>query len=31
MSERVEFECNGGLVEVDVEPGESLLSVLRDR
>ena len=31
MSERVEFECNGDLVEVDVEPGESLLSVLRER
>ncbi|HEY3833703.1 MAG TPA: 2Fe-2S iron-sulfur cluster-binding protein [Acidimicrobiia bacterium] len=31
MSERVEFECNGDPVEVDVEPGESLLSVLRER
>ncbi|HEY1738434.1 MAG TPA: 2Fe-2S iron-sulfur cluster-binding protein [Acidimicrobiia bacterium] len=31
MSERVEFECNGDPIEVDVEPGESLLSVLRER
>src|SRR5450759_3729950 len=28
---RVEFRCNGDLVTVDAEPGESLLSVLRER
>jgi aerobic-type carbon monoxide dehydrogenase small subunit (CoxS/CutS family) len=31
MSERVAFECNGDAVAVDVEVGESLLSVLRER
>jgi xanthine dehydrogenase small subunit len=31
MSDRVGFECNGAPVEVDVAPGESLLSVLRER
>ena len=31
MSDRVGFVCNGGAVEVDAEPGESLLSVLRER
>jgi aerobic-type carbon monoxide dehydrogenase small subunit (CoxS/CutS family) len=31
MSDRVAFTCNGGEVEVDAEPGESLLSVLRER
>jgi len=29
--ERVEFRCNGVEVSVDTEPGESLLSVLRER
>ena len=28
---RVEFRCNGTLVSVDTAPGESLLSVLRER
>ena len=31
VSDRVTFTCNGRAVEVDVEPGESLLSVLRER
>ncbi|HYU39877.1 MAG TPA: 2Fe-2S iron-sulfur cluster-binding protein [Acidimicrobiia bacterium] len=31
MSDRVGFVCNGTAVEVDVAPGESLLSVLRER
>jgi xanthine dehydrogenase small subunit len=31
MSDRVGFVCNGAPVEVDVAPGESLLSVLRER
>jgi xanthine dehydrogenase small subunit len=31
MSDRVSFLCNGAAVEVDVVPGESLLSVLRER
>jgi len=31
MSDRVAFECNGVPVEVGVAPGESLLSVLRER
>jgi xanthine dehydrogenase small subunit len=31
MSDRVGFLCNGAPVEVDVAPGESLLSVLRER
>jgi aerobic-type carbon monoxide dehydrogenase small subunit (CoxS/CutS family) len=31
VSDRVEFTCNGDLVVVDVEPGETLLSVLRER
>jgi xanthine dehydrogenase small subunit len=31
MSDRVGFVCNGAPVEVDVSPGESLLSVLRER
>lgn len=31
MSDRVDFVCNGAAVEVDVAPGESLLSVLRER
>src|SRR5213079_1242908 len=31
MSDRVAFVCNGAPVEVDVVPGESLLSVLRER
>jgi aerobic-type carbon monoxide dehydrogenase small subunit (CoxS/CutS family) len=31
MSDRVGFVCNGAAVEVDVAPGESLLSVLRER
>ena len=30
-SDRVEFSCNGQSVDVEVEPGESLLSVLRER
>lgn len=30
-SHRVEFRCNGTPVSVDSEPGESLLSVLRER
>jgi xanthine dehydrogenase small subunit len=31
MCDRVGFVCNGAAVEVDVAPGESLLSVLRER
>jgi xanthine dehydrogenase small subunit len=31
MSDRVGFVCNGAPVDVDVAPGESLLSVLRER
>jgi xanthine dehydrogenase small subunit len=31
MSDRVEFTCNGDAVGVDAAPGESLLSVLRER
>jgi xanthine dehydrogenase small subunit len=31
MSDRVAFVCNGTPVEVDAAPGESLLSVLRER
>ena len=31
MPDRVEFECNGRAVDVDVADGESLLSVLRER
>jgi aerobic-type carbon monoxide dehydrogenase small subunit (CoxS/CutS family) len=31
MSDRVGFVCNGAAVEVGVAPGESLLSVLRER
>ena len=31
MSDRVGFVCNGAAVEVDVAPGESLLSVLREQ
>src|SRR4029453_12115610 len=31
MSDRVGFECNGAPVEIGVAPGESLLSVLRER
>jgi aerobic-type carbon monoxide dehydrogenase small subunit (CoxS/CutS family) len=31
MSDRVGFECNGAPVEVGVAPGESLLTVLRER
>src|SRR5262249_42385083 len=31
MSDRVGFVCNGAAVEVDVAPGETLLSVLRER
>src|SRR5947207_8713391 len=31
MSDRVTFTCNGTALEVDVAPGESLLSVLRER
>jgi xanthine dehydrogenase small subunit len=31
MSDRVGFVCNGAPVEVGVDPGESLLSVLRER
>lgn len=31
MSDRLEFTCNGEAVTVDVAPGESLLSVLRER
>ena len=31
MSDRVGFVCNGAPVEVDIAPGESLLSVLRER
>jgi xanthine dehydrogenase small subunit len=31
VTDRVTFSCNGRRVEMDVEPGESLLSVLRER
>ncbi len=31
MSDRVEFSCDGRTVAVDVEPAESLLTVLRER
>ena len=31
MTDRVRFTCNGEPVEVPIEPGESLLSVLRER
>jgi xanthine dehydrogenase small subunit len=31
MSDRVGFVCNGAAVEVDVAPGESLLTVLREQ
>ncbi len=31
MTDRVSFTCNNGVVDVDIEPGESLLSVLRER
>ena len=31
MTDRVAFVCNGAEVDVEVEPGESLLSVLRER
>ncbi len=31
VTDRVTFTCNGRVVDVDVEPGESLLSVLRER
>lgn len=31
MSDRVSFRCNGESVEIDSEPGESLLMVLRER
>ena len=31
MTDRVTFTCNGNVVDVAVEPGESLLSVLRER
>src|SRR5262245_2205060 len=31
MSDRVAFRCNGDAVEVEIEAGESLLSVLRER
>jgi aerobic-type carbon monoxide dehydrogenase small subunit (CoxS/CutS family) len=31
VTDRVTFTCNGRVTEVDVEPGESLLSVLRER
>ncbi|HEX5613862.1 MAG TPA: 2Fe-2S iron-sulfur cluster-binding protein, partial [Acidimicrobiia bacterium] len=31
MSDRVAFTCNGDPVDVEVEAGESLLSVLRER
>jgi xanthine dehydrogenase small subunit len=31
MSDRAAFTCNGAPVEVEIEPGESLLSVLRER
>ena len=29
--DRLSFSCNGRAVEVDILPGESLLSVLRER
>ena len=31
MSDRVEFVCNGESVTIDAEPGETLLTVLRER
>jgi aerobic-type carbon monoxide dehydrogenase small subunit (CoxS/CutS family) len=31
VTDRVTFTCNGNIVDVPVEPGESLLSVLRER
>ena len=31
MSDRVTFTCNGREVALDAEPGETLLSVLRER
>lgn len=31
MTDRVSFTCNNDVVDVDIEPGESLLSVLRER
>lgn len=31
MADLLKFSCNGSIVEVDAEPGESLLSVLRER
>jgi xanthine dehydrogenase small subunit len=31
VTDRVTFTCNSAAVDVDVEPGESLLSVLRER
>ncbi len=31
MSDQVEFVCNGESVTVDAEPGETLLTVLRER
>jgi xanthine dehydrogenase small subunit len=31
MSDRAAFVCNGAPIEVEIEPGESLLSVLRER
>ena len=31
MTDRVRFTCNGEPTEVPIEPGESLLSVLRER
>jgi aerobic-type carbon monoxide dehydrogenase small subunit (CoxS/CutS family) len=31
MSDRVAFTCNGNTVDIDAEPGETLLSVLRER
>jgi xanthine dehydrogenase small subunit len=31
VSDRVEFVCNGASVTVDAEPGETLLTVLRER
>jgi aerobic-type carbon monoxide dehydrogenase small subunit (CoxS/CutS family) len=31
VTDRVTFTCNGRVAEIDVEPGETLLSVLRER
>jgi xanthine dehydrogenase small subunit len=31
VSDRVQFQCNGASVDVEVAPGESLLSVLREQ